>query len=132
MMKRNSNIALYKYTLKKLKIGIFLINPMNLDSSWYITTFIYQTKQKCALISYPFRGLLWFIPFPKAINPITYGGGNVLAKTISLLTITLKWFYLAPPNLVTFCFCPLDTFWQNFSKIDSPGRLLQLFLKWIS
>ena len=24
-------------------------------------------------------------------------------------------------------FYPLDTFWQNFRKIDSPGRLLQLF-----
>ena len=43
-----------------------------------------------------------------------------LAKTITLLTITLKWLYLTPQNLVTFCFYLLDTFWQNFSKIDSP------------
>ena len=55
-----------------------------------------------------------------------------LAKTIPLLTITLKWLYLTPSNLVAFCFYLLDTFWQNFSKIDSPGGgggLLQLFLK---
>ena len=43
-----------------------------------------------------------------------------LAKTIPLLTITLKWLYLTPSNLVAFCFYLLDTFWQNFSKIDSP------------
>ena len=59
----------------------------------------------------------------------TGGGGGFLARTIRLLTITLKWLCLAPPNLVTFSFYLLDTFWQNFSKIDSPGELLQLFLK---
>ena len=64
------------------------------------------------------------LPF---INPTTY---RLLAKTSTLLTITLKWLYLTPQNLVTFCFYLLDTSWQNFSKIDSPGgRLLQLFLK---
>ena len=52
-----------------------------------------------------------------------------LALTIRLSTTTLKRFYLAPPNLVTFCFYLLDTFWQNFSKINLPGGLLQLFLK---
>ena len=63
-------------------------------------------------------------------NPITYGGGGgFLARTIRLSTTTLKRLYPAPPNLVTFCFYLLDTFWQNFSKIDSPGGLLQLFLK---
>ena len=56
-------------------------------------------------------------------------GGGGLARTIRLLTTTLKWLYLAPLNLVTFCFYLLDTFWQNFSEIDSPGGLLQLFLK---
>ena len=58
------------------------------------------------------------------INPITLrggGGGGGLAWTIRLLTITLKRLYLAPPNLVNFSFYLLDTFWQNFSKIDSPG-----------
>ena len=44
-----------------------------------------------------------------------------LAKTITLLTITLKWLHLTPPNLVGFCFYLLDTSWQNFSKIDTPG-----------
>ena len=65
-------------------------------------------------------------------NPITYGGGGggFLARTIRLSTTTLKRLYLAPPNLVTFCFYLLDTLWQNFSKIDLPGGLLQLFLKW--
>ena len=63
------------------------------------------------------------------LNPITYGGGGFLARTIRLSTTTLKRLYLAPPNLVTFCFYLLDTLWQNFSKIDLPGGLLQLFLK---
>ena len=63
-------------------------------------------------------------------NPITYrGGGSFLAQIIRLLTVTLKRLYPAPPNLVTFCFYLLDTFWQNFSKIDFSGGLLQLFLK---
>ena len=59
-------------------------------------------------------------------------GGGFLARTIRLLTIALKPLYLAPPNLVLFCCYLLDTFWQNSSKIDSPGGgggLLQLFLK---
>ena len=70
-------------------------------------------------------------PYEGPINPITYGGGGggFLARTIRLLTITLNPLYLAPPNLVTFSFYLLDTFWQNFGKIDSPGGLLQLFLK---
>ena len=70
------------------------------------------------------------------VNPVTYGGGlfgpdrgDLLACSIGLLTITLKRLYLAPPNLESFSFYPSDTFWQNFSKIDSPGELLQLFLK---
>ena len=66
--------------------------------------------------------------FTPQLNPITYGGG-FLARTIRLSTTTLKRLYLAPPNLVTFCFYLLDTLWQNFSKIDLPGGLLQLFLK---
>ena len=45
-----------------------------------------------------------------------------MARTIRLLTITLKRLYLAPPNLAIFCFYLSDTFWQNFSKIDSPGE----------
>ena len=49
--------------------------------------------------------------------------GGFLAQTIRLLTITL----LAPPNLVTFSFHLLDTFWQNFSKIDSPGGRCSCF-----
>ena len=66
-------------------------------------------------------------------NPITYGwgvgGGGLLARTIRLLTITLKQLNLAPPNLVTFTFYLLVTFWQNFNKINLPGGLLGLFLK---
>ena len=70
------------------------------------------------------------IQIQKTFNPITYGGGGAfLARTIRLSTTTLKRLYLAPPNLVTFCFYLLDTLWQNFSKIDLPGGLLQLFLK---
>ena len=67
---------------------------------------------------------------PIQVNPITYGGGGggFLAQTIKL-TKTLKWLYLAPPDLGPFCFYLLGTFWQNFSKIDLPGGLLQLFLK---
>ena len=67
-----------------------------------------------------------------SVNPITYegeGGAGFLVRTIRLLTITLKRFYLAPLNFVTFSFYLLDTFWQNFNKIDCPGGLLQLFLK---
>ena len=52
-------------------------------------------------------------------NPITYGWA-FLAQTIRLLTIILKRPSLAPPDLVTFCFYLSETFWQNFSKIDSP------------
>ena len=37
-------------------------------------------------------------------NPITYEGGGFLARTIRLSTTTLKQLYLAPANLVTFCF----------------------------
>ena len=44
----------------------------------------------------------------------------LLARTIRLLTITLKRLYLAPLNFVTFCVYVLDTFWHNFSKIDPP------------
>ena len=55
-------------------------------------------------------------------NSITYGtgGGGFLSWTIRLLTITLQRLYLAPPNLVTSCFYLSDTFWNSFSKIDSP------------
>ena len=52
---------------------------------------------------------------------------DFLARTIRLLSITLKRLYLAPPNLVTCSFYLLDTIQQNFSKINSPGGLLQLF-----
>ena len=41
-----------------------------------------------------------------------------LAWTITLLTITLKRLNLAPPNLATFSFFLLVTFWQNFNKIN--------------
>ena len=60
--------------------------------------------------------------YQKFNHLLTLQPTGLLAKTITLLTITLKWLYLTPPNLVTFCFYLLDTFWQNFSKIDSPGR----------
>ena len=62
-------------------------------------------------------------------NPITCGGGGggFLARTIRLLTITLRRLYLAPENLATFSFYLLDTFWQNFIKIDSPGGCCNCF-----
>ena len=63
-------------------------------------------------------------------NPITYkggGGGGFMAQTTRLLIITLKRLNVAPPNLVTFSFYLLVTFWQNVNKISSPGGLLQLF-----
>ena len=44
-----------------------------------------------------------------------------MARTIRLSTTTPKRHYLAVPNLVTFCFYLLDTFWQNFSEIDHGG-----------
>ena len=59
-----------------------------------------------------------FLQFVLCINPTTFGGGGFLARTIRLSTTTLKWLYLAAPTLVTFCFYLLDTFWQNFSKIN--------------
>ena len=43
-----------------------------------------------------------------------------MARTIRLL-ITQKRLNLAPPKLVTFGFYLLGVFWQNFSKINSPG-----------
>ena len=56
------------------------------------------------------------------VNPITYGeGGGLLVRTIRLWTITLKRLYLAPLGLATFSLYLLDTFWQNFSKINLPG-----------
>ena len=39
----------------------------SLNSSYQITALIYKTKQKRTLIT-PFRGMLGFIPFPKAIK----------------------------------------------------------------
>ena len=67
------------------------------------------------------------------LNPITYRGvGGFLAQTIRLLTITLKQLYLSPLNLVTFSFDLLDTFWQNFSKIESPGSCCSCFWNQIS
>ena len=50
-----------------------------------------------------------------------------MAPTVRLLTITLKRLNLAPPNLVTFSFYLLDTFWQNFSQINSPGGCCSRF-----
>ena len=69
----------------------------------------------------------WMLVFN--IDPITYGGGGggFLARTIKLLTITLKRLFLAPPDLATFSFYLLDTFWQNFSKVDSPGGCCSCF-----
>ena len=55
------------------------------------------------------------------------GGGGAFGQTIRLLAITLKRLYLAPPSLVTFSFYLLDTFWQNFSKIDSPRGCCSCF-----
>ena len=58
---------------------------------------------------------------------------SLVARTIRLLTITLKRLHLALPNLVTFCFFfLLDTFWQKFNKIDSPWGLLQIFFNEMS
>ena len=71
----------------------------------------------------------FFIEYSKTdFNPITYRRFWP-GPLIGLLTITLKRLYLDPQNLVTLCFYLLDTFWQSFSKIDSPEELLQLFLK---
>ena len=39
---------------------------------------------------------------------------------------------LAPPNLVTFSFYLLGTFWQNFSKISSPGGCCSCFINEMS
>ena len=53
------------------------------------------------------------------------GGGG----TIRSLTITLKRLHLALTNLVTFCFYLLDTFWQTFSKIDTPRGVAAVVLE---
>ena len=53
--------------------------------------------------------------------------GVILAQTIRLLAMTLKRLHLAALNLVNFCFNLLDTFWQNFSKIDSAGDCCSCF-----
>ena len=69
------------------------------------------------------------IPF-FCFNPITYGeGGDFWARTIRLSTTTQKRLYLAPPNLVNFCFYLLDTFCRILAKLIHRGGLLQLFLK---
>ena len=62
-------------------------------------------------------------------NPITYGGGGFLARTIKIIDHNSKTALSSTSQLGDFCFYLLDTLWQNFSKIDSPGGLLQLFLK---
>ena len=54
-----------------------------------------------------------------SFNLVTHGGrggGGFLARTIRLLAITQKRLNLAPPNLVTFSFYLLGTFWEHFSK----------------
>ena len=65
------------------------------------------------------------------LNPLTYkeGGGGLFIQDHQIIDNNSKTALPAPPNWVTFCFYLLNTFWQNFSKIDSPGGLLQLFLK---
>ena len=62
-----------------------------------------------------------------AFNPINSGEGGFLARTIRSLTITLKRLYLAPPNLVTFCFYLLDTFWQILAKSIHQGVAAVVF-----
>ena len=63
------------------------------------------------------------------LNPITYGEGGGFILDDQIIDHNSKTALLAPPNWVTFCFYLLNTFWQNISKIDSPGGLLQLLLK---
>ena len=55
------------------------------------------------------------------INSISYGVGGGGGPDDQIIAITLKRLYLASPNLATFSFYLLDTFRQNFRKIDSPG-----------
>ena len=50
------------------------------------------------------------------LNNITYGGGGGLFGPDHQIINRNFETDLAPPNLVTFCFYLLDTFWQNFSK----------------
>ena len=81
---------------------------------------------ECPGKSWPLKYLM-----PRPAHPYLplLGSRPPPARSIRLLTITLKRLYLAPPNLVTFSFYLLDTFWQNFSKIDSPGGCCSCFLK---
>ena len=62
----------------------------------------------------------------RVIEP-TGGGGGLLAGTIRLLTITLKWLYQAPPNLVTFCFYLLDTSGRILGKSIHQGVAAVVF-----
>ena len=74
--------------------------------------------------------LVNIIKFPQgAFNPIAYGGG-FLSHTTIVLAATLKPLKLWLPNFVTSCFYLFATIWENFSKIDLPGGLLQSFFKW--
>ena len=73
-----------------------------------------------------------FVPFfvqrMLLINPITYEGeGGFLAKTIRLLTITLKRHYLSPPNFMTFSFHLLDTFGRVLAKSIHQGVAAVVF-----
>ena len=55
------------------------------------------------------------------------GGGGFFGQDHQIIDHNSKTALLVSPNLVTFSFYLLDTFWQNFSKIDSPGGCCSCF-----
>ena len=61
--------------------------------------------------------------------PMGGGGGGELSNTTIVLAVTLKPLKLWFPNFVTFHFYLFATIYENFTKIDRSGELLQSFFK---
>ena len=61
------------------------------------------------------------------LNLLPMGGGGILSHNTIVLAATLKALKLWLPNFVTSCFYLFSTIWENFSKIDQQGGLLQSF-----
>ena len=63
-------------------------------------------------------------------NPINLGGGGgAFGPHHQNIDHNSKTVLSSASKLGDFCFYLLDTFWQHFSKINSPEGLLHLFLK---
>ena len=62
------------------------------------------------------------------LNPITYGGGGgAFGPDHQIIEQNPKTALSSTSELGDFYFYLLDTFWQNFCKIDSPGGCCSCF-----